>query len=73
MILSQTCQQRELHVTAELKHMLMHWKAVRCFSHPPIWECIAELFIEPVQITQNNFRACLPVPHLAEALLATES
>jgi len=58
LILSQTCQRRELHGTAELKHMSMHWNAVRCFPHPPIWERVAELFIELVQITQNNFRAC---------------
>lgn len=58
LILSQTCQWRELHVTAELTHMSMHWKGIRCFPHPTIWECFAGLFIEPAQVTQNSFRAC---------------
>lgn len=69
LILSQTCQGRELHVTAELTHMSTHWKRIRCFPHPPIRECFAGLFIEPVQITQNSFRA---FTCLAKAMLATE-
>lgn len=74
LISSQTCQWRELHVTAELTHMSMHWKGIRCFPHPPIWECFAGLFIEPVQITQNSFRACSfqCFTCLARAMLATE-